>query len=187
MLEDFMTGGMISVSHMQPDATNISMLKAAGCNKGILHIRDPRPAAFSLVKFLQGRHFPFAGLLLETDDGADYHALSETAQIDYVIRNAFSKLVKWISDWCDLLDRDSYFNYLVLAHEQLVADEDAYFERIFEFYGMRASLVTVEKTAETHFRCGDNNNWRDAFTTDQIGRVNDLMPARLCNRFGWSL
>ncbi|MGH8646075.1 MAG: hypothetical protein ACREX4_17105, partial [Gammaproteobacteria bacterium] len=47
MLLDFLRGGMVSASHLQPDDTNLTLLKRTGVKQIVLHIRDPRAALLS--------------------------------------------------------------------------------------------------------------------------------------------
>lgn len=180
MLSDFVDGGMISVSHMQPDATNISTLKAAGVVKGILHVRDPRAAIDSWLAFAPKRANGYHQLVLN----ADHLKMSDEDRRKHLIDNTFPIFTRWLQDWLKLIDRDPDLNYLVLNHEDLKTNESEYFRRIMDFYGVSAPLITVEKTENSHFRRGDNSSWRATFTPSEITRLNELMPSSFWIRFG---
>ncbi len=181
MLEDFLVGGMISASHMQPDDENITLMKSAGVTRGILHIRDPRAALQSWIHFIRGNASPLHPLIARPE----YHALSLADQTDHMIDHAFRHFAQWIDIWCARLDADKDLDFLVLMHDDLARDEATYFRRILDFYKIEGEIRPVAKSSSTHFRKGDNDDWRQSFTPAQRRRVNDLMPAKLWDRFGW--
>ena len=181
MLEDFKHGGMLSVSHLQPDDENIAMLRAAGVTRGVLHLRDPRAAVHSWIHFVRRGFSPLHPLIGRNG----YHQLAESEQIDHMIEHAFPHMAAWIEAWCSRLDREPDLDFLMIRHEDLVRDEKAYFDRILAYYGIPGEARPIEKSAGTHFRMGDNEDWRRSFTPAQRNRVNELMPASLWSRFGW--
>jgi hypothetical protein len=181
MLVDFAKGGMVSASHMQPDAENIRLLKSAGVTRGVLHLRDPRAALQSWIHFIRGK----GSLLHALIDHPDYHRLSPAEQTDHMIDHAFRHFADWIDNWCAVLDADKSLEFLMLMHDDLARDEATYFKRILDFHGIKGDVRAVAKSSSTHFRKGDNDDWRQAFTPAQRARVNGLMPAQLWDRFGW--
>ena len=183
MLEDFSDGGMVSASHLQPDEENVALLRQAKITKGVLHIRDPRPALYSWINFAPKRASRFHGLLL----GADYLNMSEADRLEHSIEHAFKFFAGWVRDWMAVLDASPDLEFLVTRHEDLAAGEEAFLRRILNYYGVSESvpLVMIEKSENAHFRKGDNKGWRDAFSPSQLRRVNEMMPAGLWSRFGW--
>lgn len=181
MLEDFLAGGMISASHMQPDDENIKLMKSAGVTRGVLHVRDPRAALQSWIHFIRKGISPLHPLIAQPN----YHDLALPAQTDHMIDHSFRHFADWIEAWCTCLDGDRELDFLLMMHDDLARDEAGYFRRILEFYGITGEVLAVAKSSSTHFRKGDNDDWRQAFTPAQRRRVNDLMPASLWDRFGW--
>lgn len=181
MLEDFAEGGMLSVSHLQPDRENIELLKAAGVSKGVLHVRDPRAALYSWARFAPQRAPKYHQMVLNTD----YRTMSEAEIIDHAVDHTLPLFVKWIEDWLAVLATDPNMDYLVTRHEDL-ADGERFIGRICEFYGVRhPRIVLADKSEATHFRGGDNEGWKQAFTRDQAARAGAMIPPALRSRFGW--
>lgn len=75
-------------------------------------------------------------------------------------------------------------------YEDFRVDEDAYCRRILEFHGLDASSfrsdpVPIAKE-RLHFRKGETDEWRAAFSPEQQQRAASLMPESLCRAFGWA-
>jgi hypothetical protein len=182
MLRDFKHGSVVSVSHMEPDAVNVLSLLRAGIRKGVLHVRDPRAAVHSWLYYLLRR--AKSGLV----DGvfpASLLAEPFAAQLDAVIEFSFKDFVNWFDWWLRRLDADPRLDFLVTTHERLAADETGFFQDILDFYGVRAPIRPARKDEKMHFRSGDNEEWRAAFSASQIAKVNSMIPERLWSRFGW--
>lgn len=181
MLEDFLDGGMLSASHVQPDEANISILKAAGVTKGVLHVRDPRAALYSWVRFAPKRAPKFHTMVLNVD----YSTMSEPEIIDHAIDNTLPMFISWLSDWRRVLLSDPDMDYLVTRHDDLV-DGEAFIRRICDFYGARPErIILAPKTERTHFRAGDNDGWRAAVSRAQADRMASMIPDDLRTFYGF--
>tara|TARA_R110002074_G_C12430455_1_gene656776 strand:- start:103 stop:1110 length:1008 start_codon:yes stop_codon:yes gene_type:complete len=188
MIHDFQRGGMVSASHMQADRQNMASVKQAGLRKGVLHIRDPRAALLSWVHFVfkKGDMYHFNAKRIENPAGRALNKLPFEERVDGCMETFFYPCVDWIADWIREIEADSRMNFLVVHHEDLVADEAAYFGKIMSFYGINAKVGTVDKNETTHFRSGDNDEWRTVFTPAQIQRMNEAIPDWMWDRFGWA-
>lgn len=187
MANDFSRGGMVSVSHMQPDVYNIRAITQAGIRKGVLHIRDPRAALLSWVHFMGKKvatHDTGAASILNPA-GQGFLDQTFEQQVDSCIQIFFTHCIDWIEGWMACLKEDPRLNFLVVSHDELVNDEMAYFNRIMEFYGFDTIVSTVKRDETTHFRKGDNSEWREVLTPTQIKRMNDAIPDWMWERFGW--
>ncbi|MGI0016091.1 MAG: sulfotransferase domain-containing protein, partial [Nitrososphaera sp.] len=182
MLLDFLRGGMVSASHLQPDDTNLTLLKRTGVKQIVLHIRDPRAALLSwahfVIKAMRKQKKPCHPSF------ASFDALNN---LDVFVNDSFPFFVKWIDQWMSAERESPDLIILWMSHEQLVANPQIYFDKIFSFYGLNPKeLKLVEKTESTHFRSGDNSEWRRVFSSDLIKKMNDQISERLWSKFGWS-
>lgn len=173
MLLDFLKGNMVSVSHLQPDSTNAEILSRCKI-KIILHIRDPRAALLSWIHFV-GKSFKAT---------ASPTALNN---LEFFIESSFAHLVNWIEGWMSVLAVNPQLEALILTHEELSENPELYFKKIFTFYGLGSpELKLADKTEATHFRSGDNAEWRTVFPAYLVTKMNDQIPESLWLKFGWS-
>ena len=95
--------------------------------------------------------------------------------------------VEWLRGWMNVIQTNRDIDILCLRHDQLKANQDEYFSRIFDFYGIARpdELVDVPRNADTHFRKGDNDEWKSVFSAEQIARVNSMLPDDLREFYGW--
>jgi hypothetical protein len=187
MIHDFMRGGMVSVSHMQPDVFNMRGVKQAGLRKGVLHLRDPRATLLSWVHFLDkrgARHESGFGSI-ENPAGVKFQNMPFEERTDACIDHFFMHSVAWIENWLEQLKIDPRLNFLIVRHDDLISDEEAYFNRIMKFYDLNSKVSTVVSDETTHFRSGNNNEWREVLTSAQIERMNNAIPNWMFERFGW--
>lgn len=181
MLLDFLKGGMVSASHLQPDPTNLNLLSRCGVDRIVLHIRDPRAALLSWVHFvmksMSKERKPFQPQL-ESLDALD--------NLEYFVDASFPYFVSWIDGWMSALATDPKLDALIMTHDELSENPEAYFQKIFTFYGLGSpKLQVVDKAEMTHFRSGDNSEWRRVFPANLIQKMNDQIPDRLWEKFGW--
>lgn len=181
MLLDFLKGGMVSASHLQPDTTNLNLLSRCGVDRIVLHIRDPRAALLSwahfVMKSMNKERKPFLPQL---------ESLNALDNLEYFVDASFPDFVGWIDGWISALLENPDINVLIVTHDELSKDPDAYFGKIFAFYGLGSpQLQVVAKAEMTHFRSGDNSEWRRVFPDHLIQKMNDQIPDRLWDKFGW--
>ncbi|OQA34721.1 MAG: Sulfotransferase domain protein [Betaproteobacteria bacterium ADurb.Bin341] len=181
MLLDFTRGEMIAASHMQPDKTNLEILSRSGVSRIVLHIRDPRAVLLSWAYFVLLRLKKRGGVT-----PAPLISLDALDNLEYFVESSFPLFVAWIEGWVMALAEHPEINALVMTHDELSLSPDIYFQRIFDFYGLGSpELKLVSKGEGTHFRSGDNSEWRKVFPDHLIQKMNDQIPDRLWSKFGW--
>jgi hypothetical protein len=181
MLLDFLKGGMVSASHLQPDGTNLTLLARCGVNKCVLHIRDPRAALLSwahfVMKSMRKERKPFH---------PPVNSLDALDNLEHFVDASFPDFVNWIDGWVSALAANPALDVLILTHDELSQSPETYFGKIFTFYALGTpELQLVDKAESTHFRSGDNSEWRRVFPDNLIQKMNDQIPERLWEKFGW--
>lgn len=189
MADDFMRGGLISSSHMQPDEENLRVIREAGIRKCVLHVRDPRAALASWFHF-RNTYGLRSGEIerisqAEVAMPQSFRDQAKPLQIDHYIETFYRPSLAWLEQWVDVAATDRDLDVLLLTHDELARDEAGYMKKIMGFYGLDAPVSLVGKERSTHYRRGDNVAWREDLTPAQVDRVNDMLPKSLADRFGW--
>ena len=186
MLDDFMRGGMISSSHLQPDETNIEILKRFGVEKILVHIRDPRAALSSWYHFRKDYNAGGGGLANVSRVVAKRpQPLFKGPKADVMNRlipTWYAESVAWIGGW---LERADDIPFLLKTHEELKASGEKYIASTLEAFDLSAPVKLVERNAQSHFRKGDNVSWQEDFTKDQRKQLDAALPDEWIERFGW--
>lgn len=189
MADDFMRGGMVSLSHMQPDAENLRILKEAGIRKCVVHVRDPRAALASWFHFRTDYGTQIGGVerisQVEVALPLSFREQAKPLQIDHYIETFYRPCLGWLEQWVDVAANDHDLDVLLLTHDELARDEASYMKRIIGFYGLDTPVSLAAKEPSTHYRRGDNVAWREDLTPAQVDLVNAMLPKTLADRFGW--
>ena len=189
-LEEFHRGGRIASTHIDPSAVNLQLLDAF-VQRWVVHIRDPRSVLLSWTHHL-ARLFGVANmhalLKLTPTPPPEYHLQPIEWRIDWNIQNFLPSVVAWTQDWVKLADR--YPDRILLTEfADLRENELDFMTRLVSFGGYPEGCYkhpALDKTMALHFRNGHLDEWRTAFSADQLARADEHLPADLCARFGWS-
>ncbi len=158
----------------------------------VLHVRDPRQATLSWTHHVN-RHLtrypeqPYVhGSQYDPPTGFLHWSLEQ--QISWHIERFFVGSVKWLQEWLGYQRNEGPVAVLVTTHDELVADERAFFARIVDFFDIpnsRFHWSPEDKKIENHFRSGNPNEWTTVFTEAQKKRCLELLDRALLERFGW--
>lgn len=199
LVESLAKGGVVSQEHVDASWRSKAAL-AAYLDKMVVHVRDPRSSALEwayhlltlgadnneILAFCPKRYCP-----------AGFHSLSREEQIGIQVDNFLPDAIRWVEGWVDAADDPSFrTQVLIVQYEEFVADEPAYYEKILDFYGIDRSLWTFTPFTPTkaedplhegqwHFRNKRTDEWRDAFTPEQLVKASAMIPEELLTRFGW--
>jgi hypothetical protein len=186
----FSKGGCISQEHIDPTAENIRRLKENGVNRIVVNLRDPRQALLSMVHHVYER-FDEIRHVIEPVYPDSYLTMSFNERMDWMIGHYFPEMMNWIEGWVNVSDRnDPDFIVHLTTYEEMHDSESEYFRKILEFYGIDESRLAafpqIRKDGKTHFRCGKKDEWRDVFSRRNKEDVQQMIPGRLAERFGWT-
>ena len=188
-------GNCIASDHFAATAVNLEYLQKSG-QKVFVHHRDPRDALNSWVHYLQkyDQHqndydSSYNLFFIYPSLPDDYFDRSFSAQLDYQIDIFFKDCIAWAESWVQahslLTDQRICFGSM----NEMTDDPLAYLERISDFFGYSREyfekLAVIEREKHANFRAGLHGGWRNTFSSEQIERVNQLIPDEHFKFFGW--
>jgi hypothetical protein len=171
------------VTHLDPSHDTVERLKAAGLNKIIVHVRDPRQALVSLV-----HHFDMYPdqIVKHRNDATDGQTVSERAMSCLPF---YANSIHWITGWLEL---EGEIDILFSTFEDFVKDRTTFVENYLNFYGGDRTYFNwhdafgEHKGVDDHFRSGRTAEWREIFSTNDSEYLSSLLSQRLKARFGWA-
>ena len=188
-MKTFMDGGIVAKEHLPATRHNLRQLVDAGMTRVVFHVRDPRQATLSWAHFVQDDVSMrlLAPIWRQVVPHADVLAGGLEETVDWAIDKYLPQLVKFMTDWDALgRDPDQDIDVKFLSFEFFRNDEDAYVREVLGFYGIPYDTLAPDaQSADVHYRKGELDEWRDAFTRRQARRAWDAIPRDLAKRFGW--
>lgn len=183
----FSKGGMITQEHMPASPQNIAGLRSAGIDRIVVHVRDPRQALLSGIHHIAERKEEMQ-ILFGPIAMPDFSTCTFSDRAQWMTEHFLPELIEWVYGWVRIeRDPDQNIQVLFTRYEAIHENESRLFDSILEFYGLiGAKIVAVRKGPEVHFRKGQKEEWRDAFSSDQIAAMNRQIPSELALKFGWS-
>jgi hypothetical protein len=191
-LPSFVEGGSVASAHFDPSPVNLQSLTYF-VRKWVVHIRDPRSVTLSWVHHtnrLYGERSDgrYHHLFVYPTPPEAYYGWPFCRQVDWNIEHFLPRVVAWTRSWLEIYDSRRY-DILLTSFSELARDELGYIHKILEFYAIPHDLFCrphVEKTLiHSHFRAGLEDEWRAAFSPDQIARATSMIGDDLIERFGW--
>jgi hypothetical protein len=187
---DYARGGACQRTHLEPRPLNVARLKRAGIDKIIVHVRDPRQSLYSMIHHVT--RYPDQLALTwfynrSAVEQATFHTRSIVEQVDALMQFYLTR-VKWIQGW---MNAASELDIMFSTFEEFVRDRETFIEAYLEFYGASRHHFSYENATRVnpgtdyHFRLGLVDEWRNAFPPDLAKDLNEFLPARLRERFGW--
>ena len=189
------------VAHAHLDASRQNMLILNRYLDRIwVHVRDPRMATLEWAHHLLGLRETGLLDLQDCSDPAlpeDYFSMPWRAQICYCVDHHLPACIRWLESWLDARQTDWFKTKILFTrYEDMVADEDAFWARILDFYGIDPSRFAFKPfrpkpnedpklEGEYHFRNARTDEWRDVFTPHQRNKACGMMPERLLAVFDW--
>jgi len=188
-MDKFARGGLIVSAHIDPSAENLQVLDAF-VPKWVVHFRDPRSVLLSWVHHVAhlANEARFTELLQVTPaPPRELHAWGFEKRVDWHLDNFLPAVNQWMLDWLTVASQMPQ-RILITEFATLKEREQDHAEMILDFFGIDRSSYRhrpSKKTMEVHFRTGNYDEWRDAFTPSQVKRVNGMIPPLLFDRFNW--
>lgn len=183
ILRGFAKENCVLRGHYYPTRENIDVLKKYQL-KAIFHVRDLRQRVVSfahyqyrLVRkgtipcFIKGK----TKMTITLQDMIDYYI----SKIEGDIRN--------IEGWLEVYENGEV-PLLLTTYEQFHDDPQLFYQRILSFYEIpieQFNPIEIPKIKDFKFRKGMKDEWKRVLTPEQIERINQQIPDRLFDFFGW--
>lgn len=196
-MDEFVAGNFVCQQHLPAKDINLRFI-AARLKRIVVHTRDPRQATLSWVHHLDNffahrEIVPACRLGLEAVMPAlpaDYFSRTLSEKIDHQIAVHFPALVEWVRGWANAQGKHG-IEILYTTYEEMITSPQDLVIAILNHYGIPSNdfdwSKSVDRTAATHFRKGEPDEWRGAFTDEQKAKCKTLMPSDLSEQFGWRL
>lgn len=187
-VSSFARGGAVTGEHLFATDTTVNRLKECGIRKIVIHTRDPRDAAFSMLHFRK-KQSTHASLINSTI--GDHYG---DATLDDSFLLECGKFIPywlgWLNSWIKLdNEENSPFSLLFTDYREFQTDELIFFRKILEFYEIETEKfdfgVALADSHKAHFRSGKSGEWRTLVSENITEQVWKLMDMKLCKRFGW--
>ena len=185
-------GEAIYLGHIDASVTNLQVMED-WLERVVVLIRDPRSATLSMAHHLnryhkEGLDEAFASIHPKLPE--DYFDITLVEQIDWLVQFYFPGCIYWIQTWLRYADeKNGGMEVLLKNYDELRLEPKQFFESIISFYNITKdhfNFRDVRKDSTTHFRKGAPTEWEAVFTSSQLRRCRQLIPASWYERFGWS-
>ena len=183
----FSAGGCIAKQHIEASPVNLWCIEKFGLRPIVL-VRDPREAIYSWMRHIMATPSVQDKVVLGAhrySPPPEFFDASEAWRIDWLIDHWLPVMCDWISGWMDVRGQ---VPISIVQYEELKEDPVALWEKILDHVGISKESYAypdLPKSKAYKYRSGNSNEWRDAFTRDQIERATKGVPAALFEHFGW--
>ncbi len=182
-------GGASAKEHLPATPHNLATLAAAGIQRLIMHVRDPRQATLSWAHFVSddvGKR-PLGPLWRKIVPPADVLKYPLREQLDWHIADYLPRVIRYIDEWLAVADDpNNGLEIAFLTFEAFKRDPGDYYSRALDTLGIDGEAFEIAAEAETvHLRKGKTDEWRDVFKPIQRDRAWDKIPREMAERLGW--
>jgi hypothetical protein len=185
-LRTFAEGGCIATEHLDPSAENLQILERL-MKRWVVHLRDPRSVVLSWTHHIDRVAVKAPESLLNVCPvpSEDYLSASFQEKLWWNIHSFLPIAVDWIERWLRIIDGGRY-EICLTTYDELVGNERLYIRRILDFFSIPQaafSMPMVERSMDNaHFRIGRPDEWREAFSQEQLKLANKVIGIRLLER-----
>jgi hypothetical protein len=180
----------IAQSHISAHPINIAMVRQF-VGRFWLHLRDPRAATLSWVHHVESfADQPYVWPVFSPALPEGYFGWPVAEKLAWQVNNYLPNVVSWTSAWVAAIDAGVAGPSLITRYEDFSRNEEATLRQALDFFGIPQSAfkgMTVPKSAATHFRAGQVDEWRAAFSEADKRQACRLIPQSLADRFDWPL
>jgi len=181
-LDEYMRGGALYVTHLNPAKPSIEVFAQHKASPIIVHARDPRQILVSTYEHY--RKYPAqanSGLRAAMKE-------SEKKGMEVVMDTFYADIVSWTRRW---LEASSRLPITFMTFEEFVTDKPRYVDRLLAAYGGdtryfdKAAALGEQATIDYHRRLGSIDEWRTRVPKHLVARMNEAMPPEFWSEFGW--
>lgn len=187
----FAEGGMAAKEHILPTPHNLRALAAAGVERLVVHLRDPRQCLLSWAHFVLDSvaRRRLGPLWRDTVPPKRVLDAGLAAVLDWCIGQVLPHHLRFVRAWLGVATAGTGPRIRFTTFEQFLADPDGHLARLLAWFGVDPALcdrAAAGRAADVHRRRGEAEEWRRVLDRDQRRRLASLWDAELAERFGWS-
>ena len=127
----------VTQQHCRASDANVQMMQAFEI-KPVVLVRNIFDSVMSLLDFYN------KGAFYNSYFRADYQSLDEETKIDLLIDNVIPWYFQFVASW-SLVEKQKSLEIFWLSYEDLIADKPSAIQNVLRFYGLGASLRSVEQ------------------------------------------
>ncbi len=127
----------VTQQHCRASDANVQMMQAFDI-KPVVLVRNIFDSVMSLLDFYN------KGAFYNSYFRADYESLDEETKIDLLIDNIIPWYFQFVASW-SLVEKQKSLEIFWLSYEDLIADKPSVIQNVIRFYGLGASLRSVEQ------------------------------------------
>lgn len=188
-VQELAGGGIISKEHLAPTADNVATLRAAGIDRLVVHLRDPRQTTLSWAHFVRDdiSKTLLGPLWRQSCPPAKVLNGGFEGLLDWCIDHYLPLAVDFMQGWRRIHDDpDQPIQVLFQTFEGFRTDPDGYFARTLAFYDIDpATFARDAEAKDVHLRKGSLDEWREVYSRDQQTRAARIVGPDLLEAFGW--
>lgn len=183
----FIQMNALAREHLIPSLENLALIKSSGI-KMIFHIRDLRQIVVSFAFYHQER-IKEDPTVVQSYRNEGYYGVDSWSLNDLIEHfiTRVPEIVDRIQGWLKASQEGS-IPILITTFEELVDNEQLFFERILDFYNIPKETFVpsyVPKDKFVKFRKGSKNEWRYVLSLEQQQRINNMIPDEFFTFFKW--
>ena len=203
-IQKFNQGGFAALTELEANPYNVNLFGYLLTKKNakiVMHFRDPRSIMVSAIHLMYSKGRTKEEIYLESLKrpssviNIDFHALPFEQRLDYYITKFYPKWANFTNSWVDFICRlkpEVRKKILITEfNKDLTGKSELYLKKLVAFVSDINEEVTVTKdffepdAANSHFRKGLIDEWREVCTKEQIKWMTDQLHPRTMEYFGW--
>ena len=190
ILNEFLRNGRFTKSHLSPSAFNLSLLKDTVSRfpntKIIVHLRDPRQAFVSWLKF-----YPILEGALKQAIEDKLIAMNISSLEEAFLTLFYEKMIDFIEGWYDVFQKTELSkNMIITTHEQLVHEPETLTQKLSSFVDVSPDVFSLSGKPETgkmNFRKGKTNEWKSFFSEEMLLKLNKKVNYTIFEKLNWEV
>lgn len=187
-LERFAKGGMVCRQHFPPDDDVLATVAAAGVDRVLFHVRDPRRALISWVFYQEStmRKNVRINREIRGTEPREYSELDFDGKIQNQVENFLEPTVEMMEKWITARDSDGHdVDIKITRFEDMISEPGDFFEEVLSFYGvthrpaLKSLIETLRRQPEHNSnkkRGGDVDEWEELISDPVKRDVLDAIP-----------
>ena len=161
----------VTQQHCRASDANVQIMQAFNIRPVVL-VRSVFDSVMSLLDFYD------QGAFNNTYFRADYQSLNEETKIDLLIDNVIPWYFQFVASW-ELVEKQKQLEILWLSYEDLTRNKPASIQNVLRFYGLGASLRSVEQQIKDTESAARSNRFNKGVSGRGRSGLNERQKERI--------